>query len=476
MQSPVEHGTVVPARDGRLVLLGAVAMFAVLSLVYTASIDIRATRGASITGDEPFYLLTTQSLWHDGDLDLTQQYERRSYRFFFDHPDGLWRQSVPRENGVLLSPHNPGLSFLVYPGFRYAGLLGVQVQLLVLAALTFALTYILTARTTGAPVWSWLATAAVALSASAFVHATEIYPEVPGALVLVSSLLLAHSVRRPGVWHALALAVLLTALMWLSVKYVPLAGLVALWFLFRAAPRARIALLAAGALSAAYYAWFHLHTFGFLTPYSVGAVYAGDATLDVVGQHLAFPDRFYRLWGLFIDERFGVGRWAPVLLPAVPALVLLWRRGGTFRLVLALFLSQVLVATFVNITMMGWWFPGRILMVVLPLLAVPLALLWARLPRSGQIAMGVLAVHTVAITTALAQAGHAREIVTAVDPFDMRSPVFQAMAPFFPNYTSWDLWTVALTAVWLIAAVAAAMGVTWMDRRTPVEPTDSPGQ
>ena len=33
-------------------------------------LDIRASRGAFITGDEPFYLVTTQSLLSDGDLDL----------------------------------------------------------------------------------------------------------------------------------------------------------------------------------------------------------------------------------------------------------------------------------------------------------------------------------------------------------------------------------------------------------------------
>ena len=43
-------------------LSGAVALFVLLVLVYCTSIDIRASRGASITGDEPFYLITTQSL------------------------------------------------------------------------------------------------------------------------------------------------------------------------------------------------------------------------------------------------------------------------------------------------------------------------------------------------------------------------------------------------------------------------------
>ena len=50
--------------------LAAVALFILLSLAYGFSVDIRASRGASITGDEPFYLLTTQSLLADGDLGI----------------------------------------------------------------------------------------------------------------------------------------------------------------------------------------------------------------------------------------------------------------------------------------------------------------------------------------------------------------------------------------------------------------------
>ena len=111
--------------------LSAAALSLLLCVAYAFSLDMRATRGASISGDEPFYLLTTQSLLADGDFDLTNQYEARSYESFFDHPDGLWYQSVPKpEDGQLLSPHNPG--------FGLGGLAGAQVQLLVLGAATMA--------------------------------------------------------------------------------------------------------------------------------------------------------------------------------------------------------------------------------------------------------------------------------------------------------------------------------------------------
>ena len=54
----------------RPVLFGAFSLFLLLVACYSLSIGLRATRGASITGDEPFYLLTTQSLLQDGKLKV----------------------------------------------------------------------------------------------------------------------------------------------------------------------------------------------------------------------------------------------------------------------------------------------------------------------------------------------------------------------------------------------------------------------
>ncbi len=437
----------------RPLLAGAAIMFVVLAAFYVLSIDIRASRSATITGDEPFYLLTTQSLLQDGNLDLRQQYEQRSYTSFFDHPDGLWRQSVPTSDGRLLSPHNPGLSVFVIPGFALAGLAGVQVQLLAIAALTFALAYVLIARLTGAALLTWLVTLAIGAGATPFVYATEVYPEVPAALAVVVSLLLLLD-TRPGLWRALGLAIALTALVWLGVKYVPLAILIAAFFLWKARPSGRAALIGLAVPSAVTFVWFHLATFGELTPYSVNTVYAGSSTIEVIDSHVSIDDRLYRLWGLFLDRRFGIARWSPLLLLAIPGFVYLLRGAAIARLFFGLIAAQILVATFVAITMMGWWFPGRTLMTVFPLFALPIVLL---LKGSGRLRLvaAVLASYSLLITATLAYAGHAREVFIAVNPFDIGSPWFRLPGNLFPQYTSWGLETRLLTAGWLIAAVAA---------------------
>lgn len=442
-------------------LLGAAVLFLLLSIAYAFSVDIRATRGASISGDEPFYLLTTQSLLDDGDFDLRDQYEEKSYEEFFDHPDGLWRQSVSLPDGRLLSPHNPGLPALLVPGFGLGGLTGAQVQLLLMAAATMALAFVLADRLTGRRLISWIVTLAVGLAATAFIYSSEIYPEFPAALTLVLSLLVVTRRNAFGIGDALLLAGLLTVMCWLGIKYAPLAALVSGYFLLRAGRSGRVALVVAGAASTGFFTWFHLQLFGSLTPYGVNVVYAQWDTVDILTGHVGFADRYYRLWGLFVDQRFGIGRWAPLLLAAVPGAALLAMAGAPQRLILLLVLAQLLVATFVAITMMGWWFPGRTLLTVAPLMIVPIALMVSRTPLWGRISIAVLGILTLANTYGVAAAGRAEEIVIAVDPFDMAFPPFQGLAGLFPLYTSWATETRWLTYFWMALAFLVTGATIW---------------
>ena len=446
---------------GRELLLWAVALFLLLSAAYAFSVDIRASRGAFITGDEPFYLLTTQSLLADGDLDLRNQYKAKSYRSFFDHAGDLWHQSAPTADGRLLSPHNPGLSVLMIPGYALAGLRGVQVQLLLMAAAAMTFAFILADRLTGRRAVCWLVALGVGLTATAFIYSTEIYPEFPAALALIAGLLIAVHSERPGWRGALFLVITLTALCWLGAKYVALALPVSAYFLLRADWSGRMALAGLGSLSAALFIWFHLHVFGGLTPYGVNVVYSQWNTAQILAGHVEFSERYYRIWGLFVDRRFGIGHWAPLLLAAVPALALLVMNIWEHRLVLVLIVIQLLIATFVAITMMGWWFPGRTMLTVLPLFIVPLALLIDRSSMALRVVMALLGVCTLAFTAGLAHAGKVGEITIAVDPFDMTFVPFQAVAGLFPLYTRWTAETWQLTYAWWAAFVFAIAAVLW---------------
>ena len=173
----------------------------------------------------------------------------------------------------------------------------------------------------------------------------------------------------------------------------------------------------------------------------------------------------------------------PILLVVVPGLVLLAKAGSTQRLVLGLIAAQMLIATFVAITMMGWWFAGRTLVTVLPLMVLPLTLLALSAPTGVRAAVAALGVYGASITAGLAYAAYTGEITIAVDPFEMRYLPFQGLSWLFPDYRSWTMETWALTALWLVAAVMSvlaayrmASGAVAVPQRaigcTPQEPAD----
>lgn len=437
----------------------ALVLFLLLTVAFSFSAGLRASRGAAITGDEPFYLATTQSLLHDGDLDLRNQYATHSYRSFFDHPQGLWTQAGPLPDGRMVSPHEPGLAVLLLPGFAAGGLRGAQLELALIAAATFALAFVLAAKQTGQRGLAWLVTGAVALAAPGFIYSTEIYPEIPGAFCIVVALLVLRA--APGAGRGVWMLLLLSALAWLSLKYVPLALVIAAFACWSSTGRERVVLVAAGALSGALYVWFHLAVFGALTPYSTNLVYDGNSTATVLESHFAFEDRSYRIWGLFIDRRFGIGRWAPIFLAVLPALPLTWRWARQGSLVVTLICAQIAMATYVAVTMMGWWFPGRMLIVVYPLFATVLTIVAARLPAPGRWTGAGLALYSLAVTGALVHAARGGEVTIAVDPFALDSPLFRAPAQLFPQYTYWGTDTLVLNAAWLSAGIAALVLAAW---------------
>ncbi len=438
---------------GRLWAMAA-ALFVLLAVSYTLSIGLRATRNASISGDEPFYLITAQSLLQDGNLDLRAQYRAESYREFFDHPAGLWTQSIPLVDGRVLSPHQPGLSVLIMPGFVAGGLRGVQVELLLLWAAAFALAFLLVERETSDARASWIITAVTGLTAPAFVYATEVYPEAAAGLCVVGAVLLLRA-RPAGARSGVALAALLSALAWLGMKYIPLGAVIAAWYLWSTDGKGRGAFIGASVMSAAAYLWFHLAAFGALTAYNSNTVYEGAATSTVLQSHLDFGDRVYRTWGLFIDRRFGIGRWAPVFLAVLPCLPLLARAGRAGALSASLIGAQVLIATFLSITMMGWWFPGRMLIVIFPLLPLLLTVAYLRAPRPVRVLGAAAAAYSLAITLVLLLAESRGDVTMTFDPFALASPVFELPGPLFPDYRWWSLETNVLTAAWLSLGTAA---------------------
>ena len=110
----------------------------------------------------------------------------------------------------------------------------------------------------------------------------------------------------------------------------------------------------------------------------------------MVGTEPDYLGRSRRLLGLLVDRGFGLAAWQPAWLLAVPAAGRPGQAppapaGPPWPLPLA---AGWLVATFVALTMHGWWFAGRQVVVVLPLAALAVAW-WAGPDRRRRLLLAV---------------------------------------------------------------------------------------
>ena len=70
---------------------------------------------------------------------------------------------------------------------------------------------------------------------------------------------------------------------------------------------------------------------------------------------------------------------------------------------------QILVATFLSVTMMGWWFPGRMLIVGVPAVRVrPRGGAGIRLPRPAQLVAAIAGGYSLLVTVAAGRGGVGR--------------------------------------------------------------------
>jgi hypothetical protein len=346
-----------------------------VALASAAGAAVAAAPGARLSGDEPHYLLTAISLAEDGDLNIADELANRRYRPFHTLP--LDSQGGPMADGHHLSPHDPLLPVLLAPTAALGGWLAAKLTLAAMAGLLAALLVWTAVRRFGTPLpAAVLVTGAFSLSPPLAVYATQLYPELPAALLTtVAVTLVTGPLGPPARW---ALAGSLVALPWLSVKYVPLAATLAGIALARLCKRAdhrlAVRLVAVLVVAAAAYLALHQRLYGGWTPYAAGGQFA-SGEFGVMGDDPDHVARSGRLLGLLVDTRFGLAAWQPAWLLAVPALAALLRRRPPGWAALGLPLAAGwLTAAFLAVRMHGWWWPGRHTVTALP--AAVLAIAW----------------------------------------------------------------------------------------------------
>jgi len=338
-------------------------------------IPAHATYGARVTADEPQYLLTALSLGDDGDLDISDELESRAYRPF--HRVDIDPQTYPLdEAGRQISPHDPLLPTMLAVPMRIGGWVAAKATLAIFAAALAMLTaWTAVRRFLVRPRVAFPVVGAFACTAPLATYATQLYPEIPAALavMIAASVLTGVLDRRRITVVTLAVA----ALPWLSIKYAPVAACLAGITLWRLRDRRPLAggVVAALGVAGAVYLLTHLAIYGGWTAYASGDHFSQAGEFTVVGGTPNYLGRSRRLVGLLVDDGFGISAWMAGWLALPLAVGTMMRRRPANGLLLMLPLAiGWLTATFVAATMHGWWWPGRQLVVVMPLAVICIAI------------------------------------------------------------------------------------------------------
>ena len=327
-------------------------------------------------GDEPHYLIITQSLLKDGDLRIENNHRQGDYRAYFagdlSKPDYRRRG----RNGEIYSIHAPGLPALLAPAFAIAGYRGAVVFLVLLASVGSALSWHLAWLVTRRKEAAWFGWAAVTFSVSTIFHTFTVYPDGPGGVIALTgvwALIRAGQEadsgdERLGPWwlHGLALA----ALPWLHTRFAIIAGCLGAIVLLRlstnrnAAGKA-VAFLTIPAISALCWIGFFVAIYGTPDPMVPYAREEGAAAFIPGG-----------LAGLLFDQRFGLLAYAPVLLCAFTGMVVMVMDRAHRRLGLELLF--VLIPYLLAVTHFAMWWggmsaPARFFVPMLPMLTIPAA-------------------------------------------------------------------------------------------------------
>ena len=253
-------------------------------------------------GDEPFHLAVMESLTADHDLDIS---------------DNLDLERRPGNRTYLLGDpllHSPVLGFLLMPGYLVAGRSGALFLLALMGALLVAL-IARAGHRLGVP-GRRLALLLLGLLVTypLAVFATQIWPELPGALAVGLMLGLADHPRGPWIGTA---SLVVAAAVKTRLGLVTFPPALVLWWRRRGGARiAGLVVLAAAAGLALAVGWLAMgHPFGFFR--RLGHLVPQDPLIAarVVG-------------GLLFDHAGGLALAAPLLLVAVASVGVLWRRGG----------------------------------------------------------------------------------------------------------------------------------------------------
>ena len=177
------------------------------------------------------------------------------------------------------------------------------------------------------------------------------------------------------------------------------------------------------------------------------------------------------LQGLLFDQQFGLMPTAPMLVAALVGFVALVRTRWRLALELfALVACYSVAAARYRMWWGGWSAPARLVVAVLPVLAVPAAVWWSSLRPFGRLAGGTLLGLGILASATELLVGRGRLIFNPRDAvsrlYEWLSPLVEVDRALPSSFRTESAPALLLAAIWTCALVAGIAAVSWGVRRS----------
>lgn len=323
-------------------------LFFTAFLLYNLGAAILVSGGRAFSGDEPYYLLTSDSLYQDLDINLSDQYGDGDHVHFYPpelYPNVRLRAYARfghKGEGYIYPISQPGVSFLILPWYALSQLFKGRVLIfLIRSSLTFwaallgVQIYLLFSQLWQKERLSLFLWFLYSFTAPIFFFAFHIYPAVPIALFSIYIFRKAWSPDAPSNFEYALCGFLLALFPFFGLKYNmilwPLLLIAGYTFVRKHRAGLRIAWFLVFPLAglAAFYLYVN-HMYGTLNPI---AIYEGVLTSDKIQN---FQDvmrntplmlRIDSLLDYFLDQRDGLLLYAPWYFFALAGCIEMFRRA-----------------------------------------------------------------------------------------------------------------------------------------------------
>ncbi|WP_433612931.1 hypothetical protein ACQP2P_02665 [Dactylosporangium sp. CA-139114] len=367
------------------------ALMALAAVLYAIAAKMRL--GMPPLGDEPHYLIESISLGKYHTFDLTQAYANGDFRVFY--PEDIQPHVYPNADGVMVPLHNFGGPILWTIPFMIWGRIGAQAVVVLASVLTVGITFRIMRELGIARSYAAIVTGIFVVATPIYMYASMLFIDPFGALFV------AYAVRvlvaaRPAKWQVALASAGLGWMPWVHGRFTLFTVILGVLLLLRVdrggakGVRALSAYIPAAVpmlvllLALEIFNYTHYHS---LNP-APGNSALGDGVLQIPPQR--------GLAGLLFDRQYGLISHFPVLALAVPGMFLVGRRHSRMQshwMLLAVILPYMLAIS----TFRTWWAgftpPGRLPVVLVPLLAFYVAITLQRLhswfPLALALATGV---------------------------------------------------------------------------------------